>query len=170
VGQSVVQGARIAGAATIIAVDPAAGRREVSLQVGATHVVDPGDADPVEQVRAITGGRGVDYSFEAVGRSELMVQAFRMAREAGAVTLIGMPSFDATLTLPAAEAIFSEKRLQGSAVGGSQILRDFPRFVRLAETGKLDLGSLVSRRITLDQINEGIDLLRRAEGVRTVIV
>ena len=170
VGQSVIQGARIAGAATIIAIDPAAGRREASLTFGATHTVDPAATDPVEEVRALTSGRGVDYSFEVVGRPELIVQAFDMARVEGTVTLVGMPPKDTTFTLPAVGAVFSGKRLAGSVVGGAQILRDFPRFVHLAESGKLDLGSLVSKRITLDEINDGIASLERAEGVRTVIV
>jgi S-(hydroxymethyl)glutathione dehydrogenase/alcohol dehydrogenase len=81
-----------------------------------------------------------------------------------------MPPKDAELTLPAVGAIFSGKRLAGSVVGGAQILRDFPRFVRLAESGRLDLGSLVSERIGLADINDGIEMLRRVEGVRTVIV
>jgi S-(hydroxymethyl)glutathione dehydrogenase / alcohol dehydrogenase len=170
VGQSVIQGARIAGAATIIAIDKVAGRRQASLQVGATHIVDPEDGDPVEQVRALTAGRGVDFSFEVVGRPELIVQAFEMARQAGTVTLVGMPPIDATVTLPAFGTVFSGKRLGGSVMGDAQILRDFPRFVRLAEAGRLDLGSLVSRRIKLDEINDGLDLLRQAEGVRTVIL
>jgi S-(hydroxymethyl)glutathione dehydrogenase/alcohol dehydrogenase len=170
VGQSVIQGARIAGAATIVAVDPAAGRREASLRVGATHAVDPSDGDPVEQVRALTEGQGADYSFEVVGRPELMVQAYEMARPAGTVTLVGMPATGDTITLPAIAAVFSGKRLVGSKVGDAQVLRDFPRFVRLAEAGLLDLGSLVSRRIKLDEVNDGIESLERAEGVRTVIV
>ncbi len=170
VGQSVVQGARIAGAATIVAVDPAAGRREASLRLGATHALDPADGDPVGQVRALTDGRGADYTFEVVGRPELIVQAFDMARAAGTVTVVGMPSKDDVLTLPALRAVFSGKRLAGSKVGGAQILRDFPRYVRLAESGRLDLASMVSRRISLDEVNDGIELLDRAEGVRTVIV
>ncbi len=170
VGQSVIQGARIAGAATIIAIDPAPERRQASLRVGATHAVDPAAGDPVEQVRALTAGRGADYSFEVVGRPELMVQAFDMARAAGAVTLVGMPAKDATLTLPALAAVFSGKRLVGSKVGDAQVLRDFPRFIQLAEAGLLDLGSLVSRRITLGEVNDGIAWLDRAEGTRTVIV
>ncbi|MDW6057555.1 zinc-binding dehydrogenase [Streptomyces sp. FXJ1.4098] len=138
---------------------------------GATHAVDPADGDPVEQVRALTDGRGADHSFEAVGLPPLLVQAFDMARMEGTVTYIGMPpQRDATLTLPAVSAIFTGKRIQGSVVGGSQILRDFPRYIRLAETGRLDLGAMVSRRITLDEVNEGIGLLERGEGVRTVIV
>jgi S-(hydroxymethyl)glutathione dehydrogenase/alcohol dehydrogenase len=170
VGQSVIQGARLAGASTIVAVDPAPGRRDAGLKLGATHAVDPAAGDPVEQVRALTDGRGADYTFEVVGRPELMVQAFDMARPAGTVTLVGMPAKDATLTLPATAAVFSGKRLAGSKVGDAQILRDFPRFIQLAEAGKLDLGSLVSRRIKLDEVNEGIDALHHADGVRTVIV
>jgi S-(hydroxymethyl)glutathione dehydrogenase/alcohol dehydrogenase len=170
VGQSVIQGARIAGAAVIIAVDPIAGRREASIRAGATHTVDPAAGDPVEQVRELTAGEGADYSFEVVGRPELMVQAFDMARVQGTVTLVGMPAVGDTLTLPAVQAVFSGKRLAGSVVGGAQILRDFPRFIRLAEAGRLDLGSMVSRRIGLDEINEGIELASRAEGLRTVIV
>lgn len=170
VGQSVIQGAHIAGAATVIAIDPAAARREASLRVGATHGVDSGEADPVEQVRELTAGRGADFTFEVVGRPELMVQAYEMARVEGTVVLVGMPAVGQTITLPAMSAVFSGKRLLGSPVGGSQILRDFPRFIRLAESGRLDLGSMVSRHIKLDQINEGVDGLDRAEGVRTVIV
>jgi S-(hydroxymethyl)glutathione dehydrogenase/alcohol dehydrogenase len=170
VGQSVIQGARIAGAAVIIAIDPMPSRREASARVGATHTVDPAAGDPVGQVRALTGGRGADYSFEAVGRPELMVQAFDIARVEGTVTLVGMPPVGETLTLPAIQAVFSGKRLAGSVVGGAQILRDFPRFIHLAEAGLLDLGSMISQRIKLDEINDGIDLLTRAEGVRTVII
>jgi len=170
VGQSVIQGARIAGAVTIVAVDPAPGRREASLRVGATHAIDPAASDPVEQVRALTHGRGADYSFEVVGRPELMVQAFHAARAEGTVVLVGMPPAGSSLTLPAMGAVFSGKRLVGSVIGGSQILRDFPRFIRLAETGKLDLRSLVSKRIRLDDINAGIDLVERADGIRVVIV
>jgi S-(hydroxymethyl)glutathione dehydrogenase / alcohol dehydrogenase len=170
VGQSVIQGACIAGATTVIAIDPVASRRDAGVRLGASHAVDPVAADAVEQVRALTGGRGVDFSFEVVGHPELMAQAYEMARLEGTVTLIGMPPSGSTLTLPASSAVFSGKRLVGSAVGGAQVLRDFPRFIELAEAGKFELGALVSRHITLDQINEGLEELTRAEGVRTVVV
>jgi S-(hydroxymethyl)glutathione dehydrogenase/alcohol dehydrogenase len=170
VGQSVVQGARIAGAALIAAIDLEEGRRKAALAAGATHAIDPADGDPVEQVRALTAGRGVDFAFEVVGRPELIVQAHDMTRKEGTVTMVGMPPAGTMLSLPAITAIFSGKRLVGSVVGGAQILRDFPRFIRLAESGRLDLGSMVSHRITLDEINVGIDLLRRADGVRTVVM
>ena len=170
VGQSVIQGARIAGASVIVAIDPVASRREASLAVGATHALDPAEGNPIEAVQALTDGRGADFTFEVVGRPELMVQAFDMARKQGTVTLVGMPAVGDTLTLPAIPAVFTGKRLAGSVVGGSQILRDFPRFIRLAETGQLDLGSMVSKHISLAEINEGIDRLTRVEGVRTVVV
>jgi S-(hydroxymethyl)glutathione dehydrogenase/alcohol dehydrogenase len=170
VGQSVIQGARIAGAAVIIAIDPVQSRLDGGITAGATHAINPNETDPLAQVRQLTNGRGADFSFEVVGRPELMVQAFTMTRTAGAVTLVGMPAVTDLLTLPAIAAVFSGKRLQGAVIGGSQILRDFPRYIGLAESGKLDLGSMVSRRIPLDEINEGIDLAHRAEGVRTVVV
>jgi S-(hydroxymethyl)glutathione dehydrogenase/alcohol dehydrogenase len=93
-----------------------------------------------------------------------------MARPAGTVVLVGMPIKDAVLSFPALKAVFSGKKLMGSVLGGAQILRDFPRFIRLAETGQLDLGALVTDRITLDQVNDGLATLDRAEGARTVIV
>lgn len=170
VGQSVIQGARIAGASTIIAIDLSASRREASLRVGATHAIDPADEPPVAAVQALTEGRGADFTFEVVGHPDLIVQAFDMARPAGVVTVVGMPAKDDVITLPALRAVFSGKRLAGSKVGGAQILRDFPRFLRLAESGQLDLGSMVSERISLDQVNDGIAALDRAEGVRTIIL
>nr|WP_238438699.1 Zn-dependent alcohol dehydrogenase [Frankia nepalensis] len=170
VGQSVIQGARIAGAAMIIAIDPAPARRDAAVPARATHTVDPTAADPVEQVKALTQGRGAEYGFEVVGFPELMEQAFALTRMEGTVTLVGMPAVGATITLPAIGAVFSGKKLVGSPVGGSQILRDFPRFIRLAESGRLDLGQMVSQRIKLEEINEGIRLTAGAEGTRTVIV
>ncbi len=169
VGQSAIQGARIAGASLIVAVDPAPSRRQSSLGVGATHAVDPAAADPVEYVRSLTGGRGVDYSFEVVGRVELMLQAYEMARRAGTVTFVGMPPVDGVLELPAFKYVFSGKRIVGSVVGDAQIRRDFPRFIGLAESGRLDLGSMVSNRIGLDDINDGLAALTDADGVRTVV-
>jgi S-(hydroxymethyl)glutathione dehydrogenase/alcohol dehydrogenase len=170
VGQSVIQAARIAGAVTIIAIDLAAGRRAASLKLGATHAIDPAEADPVEQVRALTHGRGADYSFEVVGQPALMLQAYQATRLEGTVTLVGMPALGTSLTLPAMAAVFSGRRLLGSPIGGAQILRDFPRFIALAESGQLDLGSLVSTRISLDEINRGLKLVAAADGVRAVIM
>jgi S-(hydroxymethyl)glutathione dehydrogenase/alcohol dehydrogenase len=170
VGQSVVQGARIAGAVTIVAIDPSPERRDASLKLGATHAVDPAEADPVAQVQALTAGRGADYSFEVVGQPELMIQAHAMTRAAGTVVLVGMPDKDAVLSLPALSAVFSGKKLVGSVVGDAQILRDFPRYIRFAESGQLDLATLVTNRIPLTDINAGLTALTQAQGTRTVIL
>lgn len=170
VGQAVVQGARIAGAACIVAVDPSETRRQASRGAGATHAFDPAATDVVAEVKALTGGRGADYTFEVVGRPELVRQAFDMARRGGTVTMVGMPHKDDVLSLPLFPTVFSAKRLVGSVVGDAQILRDVPRFIALAESGQLDLRSMVSRKIRLDQINEGLDALQRVEGTRTVVV
>lgn len=170
VGQSVVQGARIAGASVIVAVDPSEPRRRAATAAGATHALDPATTDVVEEVRALTGGRGADFTFEVVGRSDLVLQALAMARRGGTVTMVGMPAMDDTLSMPLFPTVFSAKRLVGSVVGDAQILRDIPRFVALAESGRLDLGSLVSRRIPLDRVNDGLAALERVEGLRTVVV
>jgi S-(hydroxymethyl)glutathione dehydrogenase/alcohol dehydrogenase len=99
-----------------------------------------------------------------------MLQAFNATRTAGTVVLVGMPPAGSSLTLPAMSAVFSGKKVVGSVVGGAQILRDFPRFIRFVETGKLDLGALVSRRISLAEINAGIHMVERADGIRAVVV
>jgi S-(hydroxymethyl)glutathione dehydrogenase/alcohol dehydrogenase len=99
-----------------------------------------------------------------------MRQAYDLARPEGTVVLIGMPDFSESFTLSAAAAVFSGKRLMGTAVGGAQVLRDIPRFIQLAETGQLDLASLVTHRISLDEVNLGIEAMRGTDGVRTVIV
>ena len=171
VGQSVIQGARIAGASTIIAIDPASGRREASLGIGATHTVDPTATDPVAEVQALTER----------ARRRLHLRGRRAARADGAGLHDGprrghrRPGGHAATRRDGhhprdGRRVLRARRLVGSPVGGAQILRDFPRFIQLAESGKLDLGSMVSKRITLDEINDGLDLLNRAEGVRTVVV
>jgi S-(hydroxymethyl)glutathione dehydrogenase/alcohol dehydrogenase len=104
-----------------------------------------------------------------VGRPALATQAVDMARAAGTVTLVGMPAAGEVLEFPALRTVFSGKRIAGSVIGGAQILRDFPKFIRLAETGRLDLGSMISHRIALADINDGIALLRHADGNRTVV-
>jgi S-(hydroxymethyl)glutathione dehydrogenase/alcohol dehydrogenase len=105
-----------------------------------------------------------------VGLPDLMIQAHAMTRAAGTVVLVGMPSKDAVLSLPALSAVFSGKKLVGSVVGDAQILRDFPRYIRFAESGQLDLATLVTSRITLDEVNDGLDALTHAQGTRTVIL
>lgn len=170
IGQSIVQGARIAGAARIFAVDPVASKRAAAARHGATDLIDPADGDPVDQIRARTEGRGTDHAFEAVGHPGPMMTAYRCARRGGVVTLVGMPPVDSSLTFNGLELFLDAKEIRVSNLGSAQILRDFPRLVALAETGRLDLGSMVTRRIALDDVNDAFRAMDAGEEIRTVIV
>ncbi len=170
VGQAVVQGARIAGAARIIAIDPVPMKRQTALQLGATHDIDPGDGNVLDQVRELTGGRGADVSFEVVGRPETMVQARDLTRPGGIVVIVGMPAFDATVTFPAYSLFFDEKQMLGCNYGSAQVRRDFPRLVALAEAGSLDLASMVTSTIALDDVNAAFANMAAGEVIRSVIV
>ena len=170
VGQAVIQGARIAGAARIFAIDPVELKRKTAEQLGATDLVDPAAGDPVAQVQAATGGRGADYAFEVIGLPETIVQAYQTARRGGTVIVVGMPRFDATVTLPAIALFSEEKRILGCLYGSAQVRRDFPRMVGLVETGRLDIGSMVSRRISLGDVNDAFRAMEAGEVIRSVIV
>ena len=169
VGQFVVQGARIAGAAIIVAVDPSAAKREFALGVGATHAVDPSDGGQLEALRALTGGRGVDVAFEVVGRPELVRAAFDATRPGGTAVIVGMPAIDAEVSLPMFPWFHAEKRVLGCNYGSAQVRREFPRLVALAEGGQLDVGAAVSAVRPLAEVNAAFDELRAGHVVRTVL-
>jgi S-(hydroxymethyl)glutathione dehydrogenase/alcohol dehydrogenase len=154
VGMAAIQGARIAGAGRVIAIDPVAAKREAARSLGASDTVDPGAADAVEQVRALTDGRGVDIALDAVGAPELIAQATKMTRRGGTTVLVGAPRHDATHTLPALPFVMSDRSLRGSFYGSTRALRDFPRYIDLIESGRLDVASMVSKHITLDDLGE----------------
>ena len=170
VGQSVLQGARIAGASRIFAVDPVEMKRKTAEQLGATDLVDPAVGDPVAQVKAATGGRGADYAFEVIGLPETILQAYNTARRGGTVVIVGMPRADAMVTFPAIQLFADEKRMLGCVYGSAQVRRDFPRMVALVETGRLDIGAMVSRRIKLEEVDEAFRAMRAGEVIRSVIV
>lgn len=169
VGQAVIQGARIAGAARIIAVDPVELKRKTAEQLGATDLVDPGAGDPIAAVKTLTGGRGVDYAFEVIGLPETVVQAYAMARRGGTAVVVGMPRIDATVTLPGFQLFYEGKSLLGCVYGSAQVRRDFQRFIDLIETGRLDVGAMVSRRVGLDEVNEAFRAMEAGEVIRSVI-
>jgi S-(hydroxymethyl)glutathione dehydrogenase/alcohol dehydrogenase len=170
VGQAVVQGARIAGAARIIAVDPVASKRDQAAQCGATDFVDPTDTDVATALREATDGRGADFTFEVVGNADLALQAFKGTRKAGTVTLVGMPSTDAKLTLPAFRLFSDEKRVLGCWYGSANVDRDFQRCIDLVEAGRLDIGTLVTRRIGLADLNQAFDDMVEGRVIRSVVV
>jgi S-(hydroxymethyl)glutathione dehydrogenase/alcohol dehydrogenase len=170
VGQSVIQGARIAGAARIIAIDPVEMKRTAAMSLGATDVIDPDQGNAVEQVQALTAGIGVDYAFEVIGTPATVEQAFAMARNGGAAVAVGVSRFDQSITIPSFPLVLSEKRLLGCMYGSAQVRRDFPRLVSLVEQKTLDLEHMVTRTMPLDDINEAFRAMKDGEVIRSVLV
>jgi S-(hydroxymethyl)glutathione dehydrogenase / alcohol dehydrogenase len=169
VGQAVIQGAKIAGASRIIAIDPVELKRKTALTLGATDAVDPSDGNATAQVQALTGGRGADYAFEVIGNPKTVQQAFDMTRPGGACVVVGVPRLDQTIELPSGPLILQEKRVLGTVYGSAQVNRDFPRLIGLVEQGRLDLGDMVSRRMKLDDINDAFKAMQAGEVIRSVI-
>jgi len=170
IGQAVVQGARIAGATVIVASDPVEGRREAATGFGATHVVDPGAEDLQEAVADITVGAGVDYAFEAAGVSALVAEGLNATRVGGTTVLVGAPGVEQAAQIDSvAMFVTLQKRLVGSLLGGCRPDRDIPLLIDLWRSGRLDLESMVSHRVGLDDIEQGFDRLFAADGLRTVV-
>jgi S-(hydroxymethyl)glutathione dehydrogenase/alcohol dehydrogenase len=169
VGVAAIQGARIAGAAQIIAVDPAPAKKGMALSFGATHFVDPTAHDPVAQIREVTAGRGVDYAIEVVGVVEVMQQAYAAARRGGTVVYVGALKGDVVLNLPANDLHYAAKTIIGCANGSARVRADFGKIISLVETGRLDLGGMVSRRYPLEGINDAYEAMLAGEVVRSVL-
>ncbi len=169
VGISVLQGARIAGAGRIIIIDQGEEKRKDAEAQGATDYVDSLAGDPVAQVMALTGGRGVDYSFEVIGLPETTLQAYNMIRKGGTAVMVGMTRAEAQLTISTFDLFYNEKTLKGCKYGSAQVRRDFGKFISLVENGRLDIGSMVSRHIKLEEVNEAFTAMQNREVVRSVI-
>jgi S-(hydroxymethyl)glutathione dehydrogenase/alcohol dehydrogenase len=170
VGIATIQGARIAGAAEIIAVDPAPTKKQMAFAFGATHFVDPTERDPVAQIRELTGGRGVDYAIEVAGLVKVMEQAYSAARRGGTVVYVGTLRSDVKLELPANDLHYSAKTLIGCSNGSARVRSDFARIIALVETGRLDLGGMVTRRYPLEGVNEAYQAMIDGEVVRSVLI
>ena len=168
IGLSAIQGARIAGANRIIAVDTNPGKLELAQQLGATHVVDATSSDPVQAVKSLTGG-GVHHSFEAVGMKVTAEQAYQMLRNGGQATVIGMIPVGTKIEIHGPELLF-EKTLTGSNMGSNQFRTDMPRYIEMYLDGRLHLDEMVSQRIGLDDINDGFAEMKTGNVARSVIV
>jgi S-(hydroxymethyl)glutathione dehydrogenase/alcohol dehydrogenase len=168
VGLSAVNGAAIAGAGRIIAIDVKGSKLNLAKHFGATDVVNATECDPVAAVKDMTGG-GVQYSFEALGLKATAEQAFRMLRTSGTATIIGMVPEGQMIEIHGADLIF-DKKLQGSNMGSNRFRVDMPRFVDFYLEGKLKLDDMISQRIGLNQINEAFEEMKRGEVARSVIV
>ena len=168
VGLSAVQGASIAGAGRIIAVDMLDSKLELARKMGATDTVNPKKGDPVGQVKELTGG-GVDFSFEAIGLKIAAEQAFGMLKNGGTATVIGMIPLGQKIELPGVDFLF-EKKIQGSSMGSNRFRTDMPKYVDMYLNGKLNLDDMVSKRIKLEDVNEAFAALEKGEVARQVIM
>ncbi len=168
VGLSIVQGARIGGARQIIAVDMFETKREMALRVGATHFVNSAEDDPVEAVRALTGGGGVDHAFEAVGNAKLCRQAIESLAIRGTATIVGVLPPDAMIEFPWM-AIRPECRVQTSRMGSNRFRIDIPHYLEFYKQGRLDLDAMVTKKGRLGDINEAFRAMKAGEVARTVL-
>ena len=168
VGLNVVQGARIAGADRIVAIEPSTERRAMALKLGATDALDPGAGDAIALIKQIALGRGADYVFECAGSEATLSAALEMVRPGGEVVFLGKVNVASRVSFRWG-AMMGEKRITRSSYGGARPRRDFPWLAKLYLEGVLDLQSLISERIRLDQINAGFDKMRRGAVIRSVI-
>jgi S-(hydroxymethyl)glutathione dehydrogenase / alcohol dehydrogenase len=167
VGLNVVQGARIAGAERIVAVDVNDHKLATAARLGATDTVDARAGDPVEAVRDLC--HGVDYAFEALGREQTIQQAWRSLDVGGEVIVVGLMRHGATLTIDA-NPLVNEQGIRGCYFGSSHLMRDVPALVARYLAGELLLDELISRRIGLDGLDDAFERLRTGEGARNVLV
>jgi S-(hydroxymethyl)glutathione dehydrogenase/alcohol dehydrogenase len=170
VGLSAIQGARLAGARRIVAVDLQPGKLELALKLGATDVVNPNDGDAIEQVKALTGGYGVDHAFEVIGLKDTAMQAFNMLATGGTAYLIGIQKPGTVFELPGGSFLGSQRALRGVYMGSTNFKVDVPMFADYYLQGRFKLDELVSQTIPLDQVNEGYEELKKGEVARSVVV
>jgi S-(hydroxymethyl)glutathione dehydrogenase / alcohol dehydrogenase len=183
VGLAAIQGARIAGARMIIAVDQFESKLALARRLGATHTVDTSNADAVEAIRALTtegapdepvvaglgGSGGVDYAFEAVGLKKLAEQCFECIKPGGTATIIGMIPVGQKVELDGPKFL-TERKIQGTNMGSNRFRIDMPRYVDYYLQGRLNLDDMISRRGKLEDVNEAFRAMKAGEVARTVLM
>ena len=169
IGLNIIQGAAIAGAEKIIAVDILPNKLEFARQFGATHTINGSTANAVEQIRALTDGKGVEYAFEAIGLPATMRQAYDSLRKRGMAVVVGVTPMTAEVSVPVMSLVYEERILTGSVYGSSRPSIDIPKLIALYRSGKLKLDELLTRRYPFAQINEAYDALERGEVARSIV-
>jgi S-(hydroxymethyl)glutathione dehydrogenase/alcohol dehydrogenase len=169
VGLAAVQGARLAGARMIIAIDVHESKLALARKLGATHTVDASQGDPVGAVRNLAGG-GVNYAFEAIGLKAVAEQAFDCLAPGGVATVIGMIPLGQKVEVDGFQLFWGERRLQGSNMGSNRFRIDMPRYVDLYMQGRLNLDDMITRRARLEEINEAFRAMKAGEVARTVLL
>ena len=170
VGDAAIAGSSLAGAHTIIAVDLNDRKLAIAREFGATHTVNSSTEDPVEAIRSLTGGNGVDVAIEAVGLPVTYEQAFYSRDLAGTVVLVGVPNPEMKIELPMIEVFGRGGTLKSSWYGDCLPSRDFPMLIELYLQGRLDLDRFVSETISLDDVEEAFHAMERGEVLRSVVV
>ncbi|MBW0014102.1 Zn-dependent alcohol dehydrogenase [Mycobacterium sp.] len=169
VGLAAIQGARLAGAAPIIAADRMAAQLPAALANGATHTVDVSRVDLGTAVRDLTRGAGVDHGIEVVGKPATIRAAYEATRRGGKVTLVGAAGISEEVSFPALSLMADGKTVQGSVYGASDPARDIPVLAELAQRGRLDLEGLVTRRIGIDDVEAAFTDMTAGRGARSVV-
>ncbi len=170
VGLNVIQGAAIAGAEKIIAVDLLESKLAYARAFGATHTVNASTGDPVKQVRDLAGGKGVDFAFEVVGLSTTMRQAYNSLRKRGKAIIVGVSPTMNEVSIPTLSLVYEERVLTGSLYGSARPKTDIPKLMDLYAAGKLKLDELLTRTYPFEQINEAYAALERGEVARSVVL
>ena len=165
---NVIQGAVLANASKIIAVDKVQFKLDMAESVGATHFIDASKTDPVKRVMEITNG-GADYSFEVVGFPETIRQAFDSIRRGGTCVMVSVPPEGKDIPIPGMD-LFFDRTLMGTFYGGGRPRNDFPWMLDLYLDGRLKLDELITARYPLEQVNEAIESMEKGEALRNVIV
>jgi S-(hydroxymethyl)glutathione dehydrogenase/alcohol dehydrogenase len=168
VGLAAIQGARIAGARMIIAVDTVEGKFAKAKELGATHTVNAKSDDAVKAIRAMTNG-GVDYSFEAIGLKIAAEQCFDCIKPGGTATVIGMIPVGQKIELDG-PMFLREKKIQGCSMGSNRFKVDMPRYIEFYRQGRLKLDEMVTRRGKLEDVNEAFRAMKAGEVARTVLM
>ncbi|MCH7907598.1 MAG: S-(hydroxymethyl)mycothiol dehydrogenase, partial [Chloroflexi bacterium] len=170
VGNAAIAGAKLGGAHTIIGVDIDDRKLVWAREFGATHTINASNTDPVEAIRELTDGNGVDIAIEAVGTPETYRQAFYARDLAGTVVLVGVPNPEMRIELPLLDVFGRGGTLKSSWYGDCLPTRDFPMFIDLYLQGRLDLDRFVSETIAVDEVEEAFDKMERGEVLRSVVV
>jgi NDMA-dependent alcohol dehydrogenase len=170
VGLNVIQGAKIAGATEIIAVDMLPNKLEMAKEFGATTLVNASDADPVSKVMDLTQQRGVDVAFEVIGLKQTIEQTVMMTRRGGEAVLVGVPRMEIMLELPAFfGVVLMAKTIKGCWYGSSNVQQDVPKLLEYYKRGELKLDELISRRISVEDVNDAFKAMEAGEVARSVI-
>ncbi len=167
VGMAAVEGAHIAGAGRIIAVDTNPRKLQLATKLGATEVINPEDGDPVERIKDLTGG-GVQHAIECLGLKITAEQSFQMLGIGGTATIVGMVPFGQKIELHGIDFL-RERKIQGSSMGSNRFRVDMPKMIEFYLSGRLHLDDWISATISLEEINEGFEAMKEGRVVRSVI-